>query len=551
MQIKKVIKGDEARTKLLAGFKSVADIVSTTAGPGGRNVALQESWGAPKVTKDGVTVAKAVTLAGAEGEGAKMILQASEKTNKSAGDGTTATCIFAKAIAEEGMKSIANGRKSTEIKKGIDRAVKDVVESLKGHSKEIKTNEEIRQVATVSANNDTEIGNMIANAVDKIGRDGVITVEIGRGLSTELEVVEGMQFDQGYLSPYFMTNPEKQLVEFDNPLLFLYDGKINTMQSLVPLLEQIAQSGRPIVLVADEVDNEPLTTLVVNHLKGVLKCCAVKAPSFGDIRKFIMEDIATLTGGQFVSTSLGINIEDINATMLGTCDKVKITPTETTIIGGHGDKEKISERVAQLKEEEMNVESSYDKEKIRERIARLSNGIAVIKVGAATEVEVKEKKDRVDDAVCATRAALEEGILPGGGVSLVKAKAYLEVTKLKAADMTSDEREGYAIVLRSLPAQMKTIAENAGKSGEVVVEKVDDEYNSDSKYSYGYNAKNDTYCDMVEEGILDATKVVRCALENGASVAGTLLTVEGLVIDDIEENAKLMQLMRPQPQMAM
>ena len=551
MQIKKVIKGDEARTKLLAGFKTVADIVSTTAGPGGRNIALQESWGAPKVTKDGVTVAKAVTLAGAEGEGAKMILQASEKTNKNAGDGTTATCIFAKSIAEEGMKSISNGRKSTEIKKGIDKAVKDVVKFLKTDSKEIKTNEEIRQVATVSANNDMEIGDMIAKAVDKIGRDGVITVEIGRGLSTELEVVEGMQFDQGYLSPYFMTNPERQLVEFDNPFIFLYDGKINTMQSIVPLLEQVVQSGKPIVLIADEVDNEPLTTLVVNHLKGGLKCCAVKAPSFGDIRKFIMEDIATLTNGQFISTSLGVNVEDITIDMLGTCDKIKITPTETTIIGGHGEKEKINERVSQLKEEEANVESSYDKEKIRERIARLTNGIAVIKVGAATEVEVKEKKDRVDDAVCAIRAALEEGILPGGGVSLVRAKAYLEGTKFSSSDMTEDEKEGYAIVLRSLPAQMKTIAENAGKSGEVVVEKILNEYNDKAQYNYGYNAKNDTYCDMVKDGILDATKVVRCALENGSSVAGTLLTVEGLVIDDVEENSKLMQLMRPQPQMGM
>ena len=302
------------------------------------------------------------------------------------------------------------------------------------------------------------------------------------------------------------------------------------MQSIVPLLEQAVQSGRPIVLIADEVDNEPLTTLVVNHLKGGLKCCAVKAPSFGDIRKFIMEDIATLTNGQFISTSLGVNVEDITIDMLGTCDKIKITPTETTIIGGHGEKEKINERVSQLKEEEANVESSYDKEKIRERIARLTNGIAVIKVGAATEVEVKEKKDRVDDAVCAIRAALEEGILPGGGVSLVRAKAYLEGTKFSSSDMTEDEKEGYAIVLRSLPAQMKTIAENAGKSGEVVVEKILNEYNDKAQYNYGYNAKNDTYCDMVKDGILDATKVVRCALENGSSVAGTLLTVEGLVL---------------------
>ena len=543
MQIKKVIKGDEARFKLYDGFKTVADIVSTTAGPGGRNVAIQESWGGPKVTKDGVTVAKSITLMDAEGEGAKMIIQASEKTNKNAGDGTTATCILAKSLAEEGMKSISKGRKSTEIKNGIDYAVSLVVESLKNHSKEIKTNEEIRQVATVSANNDTEIGDMITSAVEKIGRDGVITVEDGRGLKTELEVVEGMQFDQGYLSPYFMTNPEKQLVEFDNPLIFLYDGKINTMQSLVPLLENVIKSGRPIVFVADEVDNEPLTTLVVNHMKGVLKCCAVKAPSFGDIRKFIMEDIATLTGGQFISTNLGVNIEDITIDMLGTCDKIKITPTETTIIGGQGDKDSIKDRVEKLKEEMANIESSYDKEKIRERIARLSNGIAIIKVGGATEVEVKEKKDRVEDAVCATRAALEEGILPGGGVSLVRASKEVKFSDT----FTEDFKEGINIVLRSLSSQMKTIAENSGKSGDVVVEKVLDSDN----YNYGYNALTDNYCDLVETGIVDATKVVRCALENASSVAGSLLTVEGIIIDDIEKNAQLMQMMRPQPQMGM
>lgn len=546
MQIKKVIKSDEAREKLFDGFKTVADVVSATAGPGGRNIAIQESWGAPKVTKDGVTVAKSITLVGAEGEGAKMIVQASEKTNKSAGDGTTATCIFAKAIAEEGLKAISKGVKSTEIKKGIDKAVKHLVEELKTHSKEIKTNDEIRQVATVSANGDTEVGDMIAKAVEKIGRDGVITVETGRGLTTELEVVEGMQFDQGYLSPYFMTNPEKQLVEFDNPLLFLYDGKINTMQSMVPLLEAVAKSGRPIVLVADEVDNEPLTTLVVNHMKGILKCCAVKAPSFGDIRKFIMEDIATLTGGQFISTSLGVNVEDITPEMLGSCDKIKISPTETTIIGGHGDIEHINERVAQLKEEETNVESSYDKEKIRERIARLSNGIAIIKVGGATEIEVKEKKDRVDDAVCATRAALEEGILPGGGISLIK--TVQEIHKNTAGYVaTPDEATGIFIVHKAVEAQLKAIAENSGKSGEVIVEKIKENGN----FNYGYDAFNDAFVDMIEAGILDATKVVRCALENGSSVAGSLLTVEGLVIDDLEENSKLMAMMRPQPQMGM
>ena len=547
MQIKKVIKGDEARSKLFDGFKTVADIVSATAGPGGRNIAVQESWGAPKVTKDGVTVAKSISMINAEGEGAKMIVQASEKTNKSAGDGTTATCIFAKAIAEEGLKAISKGVKSTEIKKGIDKAVKDIVTKLKVHSKEINTNEEIRQVATISANGDVEIGDMIAEAVEKIGRDGVITVETGRGLTTELEIVEGMQFDQGYLSPYFMTNPEKQLVEFDNPLLFLYDGKINTMQSMVPLLEAVAKSGRPIVLIADEVDNEPLTTLVVNHMKGILKCCAVKAPSFGDIRKFIMEDIVTLTGGQFISTSLGVNVEDITPEMLGSCAKIKISPTETTIIGGNGEIENINERVAQLKEEELNVESSYDKEKIRERIARLTNGIAIIKVGGATEIEVKEKKDRVDDAVCATRAALEEGILPGGGISLIKTVQEIEKNVDGYADVTPDAMKGITIVYRAVEAQLKAIAENAGKSGEVVIEKVKES----EDFNFGYDARKDTFCDLVQAGILDATKVVRCALENGSSVAGSLLTVEGLVIDDMEENAKLMSMMRPQPQMGM
>ena len=422
MQIKKVISGDEARKVMYDGFKTVADVVSKTAGPAGRNIAIQESWGGPKVTKDGVTVAKSITLNNGEGEGAKMLVQAAEKTNKLAGDGTTATCIFAKALATEGMKQLDLGRKSTEIKKGIDYAVKQVVADLKSHSKEIKTNDEIRQVATVSANNDTEIGDMIAKAVEKIGRDGVITVEEARGLTTELEIVDGLQFDQGYLSPYFMTNPERQLVEFDNPYIFLYDGKINSMQSLVNLLEPVAQSGRPIVIIADEVDGEPLTALVVNHMKGALKCCAVKAPSFGDIRKFIMEDIAIMTGGQFISTQLGVRLEDLTPECLGTCAKIKVSPTETTIVMPNDDEIKaaIAERVEQIKAEIENTESSYDKIKLRERIAKLQNGIAVIKVGGATEVEVKERKDRVDDAVQATKAALEEGILPGGGVSLLR-----------------------------------------------------------------------------------------------------------------------------------
>lgn len=546
MQIKKVIKGDEARTKLYKGFELVADVVSATAGPAGRNVAIQSDWGAPKITKDGVTVAKSVTLHNEEGEGAKMLVQASEKTNKLAGDGTTATCIFANAIVKDGLKSISKGCKSTEIKKGIDDAVKYLVDILKEHSKIIESNDEIKQVATVSANGDEEIGNMIANAVETIGRDGVITVEEARGLTTELEVVEGLQFDQGYMSPYFMTNPEKQLVEFDNPYIFLYDGKINTMQSMVPLLEQVANTGRPVVIIADEVDNEPLTALVVNHMKGTLKCCAVKAPSFGDIRKFIMEDIAVLTNGEFISTSFGLNMEDVALNSLGTCDKIKISPTETTIIGGHGDKKAVEERIEQLRTEETVVESSYDKEKIRERIARLSNGIAIIKVGGATEIEVKEKKDRVDDAVCATRAALEEGILPGGGISLVKIVNHINKGPMYLHG-SDDYMTGVRIVYKAVEAQLKIIAENAGKPGDVVVEKVKEF----EDFNFGYDAREDTYCDLVQAGILDATKVVRCALENGASVAGSLLTVEGLVIDDLEANAKIMSMYQKTPSMGM
>lgn len=547
MQIKKVILGDEARTKLYNGLSLVADAVATSAGPSGRTTIIQQDWGSPKNTKDGVTICKSIKLYDAEGEGAKMLVQASEKTNRVAGDGTTNTCIVAKAIAEEGLKSISKGVKSTEIKKGIDDAVKYLVETLKTHSKIIETNEEIKQVATVSANGDEDIGNMIANALKTIGRDGVITVEEAKGLTTELEVVEGLQFDQGYMSPYFMTNPEKQLVEFDKPYIMLYDGKINTIQSMVKWLEAIAQSGKPLVIIADEVDNEPLAMLALNSVKGTLKCCAVKAPSFGDIRKFIMEDIAVLTGGQFISESLGIKIEDINPECFGTCDKIKISPTETTIIGGHGDKQLVNERAEQLKVEAENVESSYDREKIRERIARLTNGVAIIKVGGATEIEVKEKKDRVDDAVCSIKAALEEGILPGGGISLVKIVDTINQSGVLPFDGNDDYLTGVKIVFKAVESQLKTIAENAGKSGDVVIEKVKE--NKD--FNYGYDAREDKYCDLVQAGILDATKVVRCALENGASVAGSLLTSEGLVIDDLDANAKVMSMFQQTPQMGM
>ena len=540
MHIKNVSKGEEARTALLNGMKTVADVVSETAGPSGRTIAIQSDWGAPKVTKDGVTVAKSISLFGPEAEGAKLIIQASEKTGRDAGDGTTATCILASAIAEEGLKSIAHGRNSTDIQRGIKTAVEDVVESLKKHSKKVTTNEEIYQVATISANNDKEIGELIAKSIEAVGDKGV-TVEEGKNLKTELEIVNGFQFDEGYLSPYFMTNPERQTVEYNNPLIMLYDDKITSVQTILPILEKTMQAGAPLIIVADEFTDDVLSILVVNTLKAGLKVCAVKAPSFGDIRKFIMEDIAVLTGGSFISSQFGTDLADVDIASFGSCDKIKITPTETVIIGGHGEKEAIENRAKQLESEIENTESSYDKGKLNERLAKLTKGIAVIKVGGASEVEVKEKKDRVDDAVCATRAALEEGILPGGGIALVRAKN--DVSKdLKA--LSDDEKEGYQIVLRALSSPLKKIVENAGKSGDVVLANVEE----NTEYAYGYDAKINSFGNMFDKGIIDATKVVRCSIENGASIAGALLTVEGLVVDDIDANAKLMSLYR-NPQM--
>lgn len=536
MQIKKIIYADNAREELLKGINIVSDIVSATAGPGGRTIAIQQPWGAPKVTKDGVSVAKSITLLDSVGEGAKMLIQASEKTNRDAGDGTTATCVLASAIANEGIKSISKGRKSTEIKNGIDYAVSKIVDELKKHSKKIETNEEIRQVATISANGDEEIGEFIANAIEKVGDKGVITVEEARGLKTELEIVDGLQFDQGYLSPYFITNPERQLVELDNPYIFLYDGKINTLKSILPLLEQVSGTGRPLIIISDEIDSDPLSVLVVNHLKGILKCCAVKAPSFGDIRRFIMEDIAVLTGGEFISTQYGKKLEELSMECLGQCSKIKISPTDTTIIGGLGSEEKITERINQLEEEIKNTESSYDKEKLRERLAKLTGGVAVIKVGGATEIEVKEKKDRVDDAACATRSALEEGILPGGGISLIK---IVQELKEELKDRMNDDFTcGMNIVYSAIDMPLKTIASNVGKSGEVIVEKVKE--NKD--FNFGYDARQNRFCNLMNNGIVDATKVIRCSLENGASVAGSLLTIEGLILDDIDENKKLLNL---------
>ena len=532
MTIKKYISGDEARTKLFNGMKIVAEAVGSTCGAGGRTIAIQQPWGATKITKDGISVAKSVSLAGAEGEGVKMIVQASEKTGKDAGDGTTNTVIFAKTIAETGLKYIDKGCNSTILSRGIKDAIDVVVEHLKKHSKEVSSNEEIEQVATVSANGDTVIGKLIAQAIEKVGKHGVITVEEARGLNTELEIVEGMQLENGYLSPYFITNLEKSLVEFDNPLIFLYDGKINSLKSILPLLETVSQTGRPLVMIVDEIDDSALGALIQNHLKGTLKSCVVKAPSFGDIRKSIMEDIAVLTGGQFVSHILGTDLEKIGMSVLGGCAKIKISPTETVIVNGMGDKESVDKRVEQLKAEIENTESSYDKEKFQERLAKLISGVAVIKVGAATEVELNEIKDRVDDAVCATKAALEEGILPGGGVSLIRAE---DVIKEKLKELDGDYSIGYKIVLDSLSSQLKQIAHNAGYSSDVIVEMV---RNAKIQYSFGFDVVSGKSGDMFELKIIDPTKVIRCALENGSSVARGLLSIEGLIIDDIDANKK-------------
>ena len=540
MQIKKVIKGDEARQKLFNGLSVVADSASVTLGPAGRNVAIAQPYGPTRITKDGVTVCKSIFLADdAENEGAKMMINASEKTNRNAGDATTTTCVIAKAIAEEGLKLIAKGVKSTDIKRGIDLAVEQIVEDLKKHSKEVSGNEDILNIATVSANGDTTVGKFISDAMEKVGKTGVVTVEEGKGLKTELEIAEGMQFDKGYLSPYFMTNPERQLVEFDKPFIFLYDGKINSLNNILPLLEEVGGIGKPLVIIADEVDDQPLSAMVLNHIKGNLLCCAVKAPDFGDWRRFIMEDIAILTGGEFISTSFGKKLDQIGASVLGSCDKIRITPTQTIIIGGHGDKEKLQERIDSITTEIQNVESSYDKEKLQERLSKLTGGVAVIKVGGATEVEVKELKDRVDDAICATKAALEEGVLPGGGVALLRSRNVVDYVG------NPDEAMGMQIVCNALEKPLKTIVENAGKSGDMIVEKVLES----NDYNYGYDARNNAYGNMVEKGIIDATKVVRSSLENGASIAGQLITVETLIVDDVDENLKMIKGISQAPQM--
>ena len=507
----------------------MANAVKVTLGPKGRNVIIGKSFGGPTVTKDGVSVAKEVELKDTlENMGAQMVKEVASKTNDLAGDGTTTATVLAQAIVKEGLKNVAAGANPMDLKRGIDKAVEAIVADLQKQSQEVgSTTDKIKQVASISANNDEVIGELIAEAFGKVGKEGVITVEEAKGTDTYVDVVEGMQFDRGYLSPYFVTNPEKMETELDNPYILLYDKKISSLKELLPVLEPVAQSGKPLLIIAEDVDGEALSTLVVNKLRGALKIAAVKAPGFGDRRKAMLEDIAILTGGTVISEESGHTLENATLDYLGTAEKVTIDKDNTTIVNGAGDAEMIKNRVNQIKAQMETTTSDYDREKLQERLAKLAGGVAVLYVGAASEVEMKEKKDRVDDALHATRAAVEEGIVAGGGVALLRAKAAL--ADLKADN--ADERTGIQIVARAVEAPLRTIVENAGLEGSVVVAKV-----AEGKGDFGYNAKTDEYVEMFKAGIIDPKKVTRVALENAASVAGMILTTECALVDIKEEN---------------
>ena len=526
----KEIKFDiEARDGLKRGVDALANAVKVTLGPKGRNVIIGKSFGGPTVTKDGVSVAKEIELADTlENMGAQMVKEVASKTNDLAGDGTTTATVLAQAIVKEGLKNVAAGANPMDLKRGIDKAVEAIVADLQKQSQEVgSTTEKIKQVASISANNDEVIGELIAEAFGKVGKEGVITVEEAKGTDTYVDVVEGMQFDRGYLSPYFVTNPEKMETELDNPYILLYDKKISSLKELLPVLEPVAQSGKPLVIIAEDVDGEALSTLVVNKLRGALKIAAVKAPGFGDRRKAMLEDIAILTGGTVISEESGHTLENATLDYLGTAEKVTIDKDNTTIVNGAGDAEMIKNRVNQIKAQIETTTSDYDREKLQERLAKLAGGVAVLYVGAASEVEMKEKKDRVDDALHATRAAVEEGIVAGGGVALLRAKAVL--ADLKADN--ADEKTGIQIVSRAVEAPLRTIVENAGLEGSVVVAKV-----AEGKGDFGYNAKTDEYVEMFKAGIIDPKKVTRVALENAASVSGMILTTECALVDIKEEN---------------
>ena len=524
MAVKEIKFGSDARAKMLKGVEILAKTVKVTLGPKGRNVILDKSYGAPKITKDGVSVAKEIELADKfENMGAQLVKEVAQKTADKAGDGTTTATVLAEAIINEGCKAVAAGMNPMDLKRGIDMAVDAVVADVKSRSKAIKTSEEIAQVGTISANGDRTIGEYLAQAMEKVGNEGVITVEDAKGLETELEVVEGMQFDRGYLSPYFVTNPEKMNCEFDNPYILLYDKKLSNLQAMIPVLEAVVQSSRPLLIIAEDIEGEALATLVVNRIRGGLKVCAVKAPGFGDRRKAMLEDIAILTGGQVISEDLGMKLENVTLADLGTCKKVEVTKDETTIIDGDGQKDLIKARADQIRKQIEETSSDYDREKLQERLAKISGGVAVIKVGGASEVEVKEKKDRIDDALHATRAAVKEGVVAGGGVALLYSHKALEAL----SPANQDQRVGIDIIRKAIQAPIRQLAENAGVDGAVVAGKLMESTDT----NFGYNAQSGEYTDMIKAGIVDPTEVVRTALQDAASVAGLLITTESMVTE--------------------
>jgi chaperonin GroEL len=524
---KNILFDTEGRAKLQAGVNKLANAVKVTLGPKGRNVIIDKKFGAPSITKDGVSVAKEIELRDPiENMGAQLVKEVASKTADQAGDGTTTATVLAQAIYTAGSKNVAAGANPMDLKRGIDKAVQAVVANLKQQSKPIGSSAEIAQVGTISANNDAEIGQMIADAMDKVGKEGVITVEEARGTETEVKTVEGMQFDRGYLSPYFVTNAEKMETEFDNPYILIYDKKVSTMKELLPVLEQVLQTGKPLLIISEDVDGEALATLVVNKLRGSLKIAAVKAPGFGDRRKAMLEDIATLTGGTVISEERGYKLENATLEYLGTAEKIIVDKDNTTIVNGKGQKEDITARVNQIKAQMETTTSDYDKEKLQERLAKLSGGVAILYIGASTEVEMKEKKDRVDDALHATRAAVEEGVVPGGGVALVRAIDALDAV----VTLNGDEKTGVQIVRTALESPLRTIVSNAGGEGSVVVQKV-----REGQGDYGYNAREDKYENLTAAGIIDPTKVTRLALENAASIAGLLLTTEAVISDEPEQ----------------
>ncbi|ATG36421.1 MULTISPECIES: chaperonin GroEL [Phaeobacter] len=524
MAAKDVKFDTDARNRMLKGVNILADAVKVTLGPKGRNVVLDKSFGAPRITKDGVSVAKEIELEDKfENMGAQMVKEVASRTNDEAGDGTTTATVLAQAIVKEGLKQVAAGLNPMDLKRGIDLATSKVVEAIKASARDVKDSDEVAQVGTISANGEAEIGRQIADAMQKVGNEGVITVEENKGLETETTVVEGMQFDRGYLSPYFVTNPDKMIAELDDCMILLHEKKLSSLQAMVPLLEQVIQSQKPLLIIAEDVEGEALATLVVNKLRGGLKIAAVKAPGFGDRRKAMLQDIAILTGGQVISEDLGMKLESVTMDMLGTAKKIEITKDETTIVDGAGEKAEIEARVAQIRTQIEETTSDYDREKLQERVAKLAGGVAVIRVGGMTEVEVKERKDRVDDALNATRAAVQEGVIVGGGVALVQAGKALDGVE----GANSDQNAGITIVRKAIEAPLRQIAENAGVDGAVVAGKIRESADN----SFGYNAQTDEYGDMFSFGVIDPAKVTRTALEDAASVAGLLITTEAMVAD--------------------